>query len=84
MLFFFCIAIYLYGDLAIYGAAIAKTIRDASCTHFPANYSCNATLPGDVPCWEDMSFSRDAAYRTFLVTNINVTQIVFLQECIFS
>lgn len=28
MLFYICIAIYLYGDLSIYSAAVAKTLRD--------------------------------------------------------
>lgn len=27
-LFFLCFAIYLYGDLSIYAAAVAKTLRD--------------------------------------------------------
>ena len=27
-LFYLCIAIYLYGDLAIYAAAVPKTLRD--------------------------------------------------------
>ena len=29
-LFYVCIIIYLYGDLAIYGAAVAKSLRDAN------------------------------------------------------
>lgn len=28
ILFYLCIAIYLYGDLSIYSAAVAKTFRD--------------------------------------------------------
>lgn len=28
VLFFLCFAIYLYGDLSIYAAAVAKTLRD--------------------------------------------------------
>lgn len=28
VLFFLCFAIYLYGDLSIYAAAVAKTMRD--------------------------------------------------------
>lgn len=28
LLFYLCIAIYLYGDLSIYSAAVAKTLRD--------------------------------------------------------
>ena len=29
--------IYLYGDLAIYGAAVAKSLRDVACTYKPPN-----------------------------------------------
>lgn len=28
ILFFLCVAVYLYGDLSIYAAAVAKTLRD--------------------------------------------------------
>lgn len=28
VLFFLCVAVYLYGDLSIYAAAVAKTMRD--------------------------------------------------------
>lgn len=28
VLFFLCFAVYLYGDLSIYAAAVAKTLRD--------------------------------------------------------
>lgn len=28
ILFFLCLAIYLYGDLSIYSAVVAKTLRD--------------------------------------------------------
>jgi len=66
MLFFACIAIYLYGDLAIYGAAVAKSIRDIACTYFPPDIDCNVTLDGSVQCWEGVDISRDNAYRIFL------------------
>ena len=36
-MFYLCLAIYLYGDLAIYSAAIAKSIRDVACTYRPPN-----------------------------------------------
>ena len=36
-MFYLCLAIYLYGDLAIYAAAIAKSIRDVACTYKPPN-----------------------------------------------
>ena len=32
-LFYLGIAVYLYGDLAIYAAAVAKSIRDVACTY---------------------------------------------------
>lgn len=67
-LFYFCIAIYLYGDLAIYGASVGKSLRDVCCTYFPPDAPCNATLSGDVACWEGADLSRDNAYRLFLVT----------------
>ena len=36
-LFYLCITVYLYGDLAIYGAAVAKSLRDVACTFKPPN-----------------------------------------------
>jgi len=65
-LFYACIAIYLYGDLAIYGAAVAKSIRDIACTYFPADAPCNSTLDGSVACWDGIDISRENAYRIFL------------------
>ena len=37
-MFYVCLAIYLYGDLAIYGAAVAKSIRDVACTFRDKTY----------------------------------------------
>ncbi|KAM7353143.1 transmembrane protein 104 homolog isoform 2-T2 [Cochliomyia hominivorax] len=41
--FYLCISIYLYGDLSIYSAAIAKSLRDLFCDHsngtVPSNYT---------------------------------------------
>ena len=36
-LFYLVLAIYLYGDLAIYAAAVAKSIRDVACSYKPPN-----------------------------------------------
>ncbi|KAK4009870.1 hypothetical protein OUZ56_019013 [Daphnia magna] len=88
VLFFVCITIYLYGDLAIYGAAVGKSLRDTACTYFPIDVPCNETLNGTVACWEGYDLSRDNAYRLFLsifVTVIgafgffNVQKTLFLQ-----
>uniref|UniRef100_A0A1E1X4U2 Putative amino acid transporter n=1 Tax=Amblyomma aureolatum TaxID=187763 RepID=A0A1E1X4U2_9ACAR len=74
-LFYICIAVYLYGDLAIYGAAVAKSIRDVACqvpltpiynSTVPANGS-SVTLPSDMPCWQSSTISRGSAYRIFLL-----------------
>lgn len=95
-LFYICIAVYLYGDLAIYGAAVAKSIRDVSCqvpltpvdnSTMPVNNS-NATLPSDMPCWQNSTISRGSAYRIFLLgflclvgpfTFFNVQKTKYLQ-----
>ncbi|XP_077490387.1 transmembrane protein 104 [Amblyomma americanum] len=95
-LFYICIAVYLYGDLAIYGAAVAKSIRDVACqvpltpvdnSTIPVNNS-NATLPSDMPCWQNSTISRGSAYRIFLLgflclvgpfTFFNVQKTKYLQ-----
>jgi len=53
--------------LAIYGAAIGKSLRDTACTYFPVDVPCNETLNGTVACWEGSDLTRDNAYRLFLV-----------------
>ncbi|KOC60132.1 Transmembrane protein 104 like protein [Habropoda laboriosa] len=67
-LFYLCFAIYLYGDLSIYGAAVAKTLADVACTYQPANYTCNDTIPDTETCWEKFALNRLDAYRLFLTT----------------
>ncbi|XP_071640454.1 transmembrane protein 104 homolog isoform X3 [Temnothorax longispinosus] len=65
-LFYLCFAIYLYGDLSIYGAAVAKSIADVACTYLPKNLTCNDTIPDTELCWEGPAFNRLDAYRIFL------------------
>ena len=36
-MFYICFVIYLYGDLAIYGTAVAKSVRDMACNFKPHN-----------------------------------------------
>lgn len=66
-LFYVCLAVYLYGDLSIYGTAIAKSVTDVSCTYLPVNYSCNETIPDSELCWGSYGLTRWDAYRLFLV-----------------
>ncbi|XP_076658069.1 transmembrane protein 104 homolog isoform X1 [Halictus rubicundus] len=65
-LFYLCFAIYLYGDLSIYGAAVAKTLANVACTYQPANLTCNDTIPDTEICWEAFTLNRFGAYRIFL------------------
>lgn len=66
-LFYLCFAIYLYGDLSIYGAAVAKSLADVACTYLPKNLTCNDTISDSELCWEGSAFNRLDAYRIFLV-----------------
>ncbi|XP_033333594.1 transmembrane protein 104 homolog [Megalopta genalis] len=67
-LFYLCFAIYLYGDLSIYGAAVAKTLANVACTYQPSNLTCNDTIPDTEVCWEAFALNRLDAYRIFLST----------------
>ncbi|GAB1600663.1 transmembrane protein 104-like [Argonauta hians] len=59
ILFYVCMIIYLYGDLAIYGAAVPKSLRNLACT-------LNSTNDDDA-CWPGSDISRKNAYRIFIV-----------------
>ncbi|XP_043091751.1 transmembrane protein 104-like isoform X2 [Puntigrus tetrazona] len=63
-MFYICIIVYLYGDLAIYAAAVPVSLMEVAC----GNHSCSA---GSVKyndtesCWGPVS--RKDAYRVFLL-----------------
>ncbi|XP_067005203.2 transmembrane protein 104 homolog isoform X2 [Anabrus simplex] len=65
-LFFICFVIYLYGDLSIYSAAVAKSLCDVACTYEPGGNFSNSSLPYTVHCWENSELTRRDAYRIFL------------------
>ena len=70
-LFYLCITIYLYGDLAIYAAAVAKSLRDVACTFTPANTSrSSGNISDSALCWEDAELTRIDAYRYLEVFDI--------------
>lgn len=75
-LFYLCFAIYLYGDLSIYGAAVAKSVADVACTYQPANLTCNDTIPDAEICWEGSATNRLDAYRIFLVLEAVFTETI--------
>ncbi len=89
-LFYICIAIYLYGDLAIYGAAVSKSVRDVACTYRPpSNSSTTASNISETEkCWDWASQSRMDVYRIVLAIFVctigqfvfcNVTKTKYLQ-----
>lgn len=87
--FYLCLTIYLYGDLAIYGAAVAKSLRDVACTYTPANVSkSSSNISETVQCWPDADLTRLDAYRIALAIFVfalgpfaffNVTKTKYLQ-----
>jgi len=84
-LFYICIAIYLYGDLAIYGAAVSKSVRDVACTYRPDN---RTVLDEQDRCWDWAEQKRIDVYRIMLAIFVctlgqfvfcNVTKTKYLQ-----
>ena len=67
------LCIYLYGDLVIYSATIAKSVRDVTCTW------TNDTLYPTSPCWNvtgNLVITRAASYR-IIVASIFLTLVPF-------
>ncbi|ELT99979.1 hypothetical protein CAPTEDRAFT_181484 [Capitella teleta] len=70
-LFYLAITIYLYGDLAIYMAAVPKSLRNVACTYM-GNFSDNMThcsnysLTNSDPCWAEGGLTRIDTYRIFV------------------
>ncbi|KAB0796562.1 hypothetical protein PPYR_10624 [Photinus pyralis] len=67
-LFYICLCVYLYGDLAIYITAISKTLCDIVCntteTVGPDDY--------DVPCWYQTGLDKMTVYRIFVALFVAV------------
>lgn len=87
-LFYLCLAIYLYGDLAIYGAAVAKSLRDVACSYRPENITSPLNISESSLCWAGSQRTRLDAYRIFLAIFVctigqfvfcNVTKTKYLQ-----
>ena len=89
ILFYLCLTIYLYGDLAIYGAAVAKSLRDVACTYTTNASSSSSNISETDPCWKSNStINRLDAYRIALAVFVafvgpfaffNVTKTKYLQ-----
>lgn len=68
-IFYMCLVVYLYGDLAIYSAAVSKSLVDVSCDARKAN---TTMFDDDNICWHKSngSIDRVGLYRIFLVCNM--------------
>lgn len=69
IMFYVCIAVYLFGDLSIYSAAVSTTLRDVICDH---NVTVNHTMPNasyimEEPCWGGHFATRFDVYRICLI-----------------
>ncbi|KAK4876808.1 hypothetical protein RN001_009314 [Aquatica leii] len=60
-LFYLCLCVYLYGDLAIYVTAISKTMCDIVC-----NYNSESD-DYSMPCWENAQIDKITTYRIFVI-----------------
>jgi hypothetical protein len=70
-MFYLCITIYLYGDLAIYAAAVAKSLRDVACTYTPPNATSHFNISETELCWEidgtnNLTLTRMDVYRNVM------------------
>lgn len=73
-MFYLCLIVYLYGDLSIYSAAVARSLRDVVCEHQNGtDLNSLMYLAGDsqnntsTPCWKEHTISRLSMYRVFLI-----------------
>ncbi|KAH8406411.1 hypothetical protein KR222_005844, partial [Zaprionus bogoriensis] len=82
ILFYLCLIVYLYGDLCIYSAAVATSLRDVVCDRENSSINSNISMFGSkafyyVPedltcnercdCWSGYTISRLAMYRIILL-----------------
>ncbi|XP_023941280.1 transmembrane protein 104 homolog [Bicyclus anynana] len=68
---FYCtLCVYLYGDLSIYSAAVAKSLMDVICSAVPTNLT-NTTDWDNLPCFSNSTgaaYTRLDTYRVALLT----------------
>lgn len=65
LLFYLCMCIYLYGDLSIYNAAVAKSLTDVVCGNGTSNYSSPNGTQWEEMCWQGMP--RTSFYRLSMI-----------------
>jgi hypothetical protein len=84
LIFYICISLYLFGDLAIYGTAVPKTLRDLIwfvnehlvCSPYRFSSLSISTYEPinctnstiDDPCFESLSLTRHRVYQILVVS----------------
>ncbi|VDP53028.1 unnamed protein product [Soboliphyme baturini] len=70
IVFYFCMGVYLFGDLAIYAAVVPKSLMNAICTYTPLNQTGNFfNVSGQEPCWPNANkvLTRMTVYRLLVI-----------------
>lgn len=72
IMFFCTLCVYLYGDLSIYAAAVAKSFMDVVCSAVPTNMTDSSEWE-QLPCFNstspsELAYSRLQVYRVALLT----------------
>ncbi|CAG9094479.1 unnamed protein product [Plutella xylostella] len=75
-MFYITLCVYLYGDLSIYSAAVAKSVMDVVCSTVPSNYT-NSSDWDSLPCFNTSTsapgvYTRLDCYHTALLTFFSV------------
>ncbi|XP_033895696.1 transmembrane protein 104 [Acipenser ruthenus] len=63
-MFYICIIVYLYGDLAIYAAAVPVSLMEVACGNHSCSAGSNINYNDTDQCWGPVK--RKDAYRIFL------------------
>uniref|UniRef100_A0A8C4RAI3 Uncharacterized protein n=1 Tax=Eptatretus burgeri TaxID=7764 RepID=A0A8C4RAI3_EPTBU len=72
-LFYICIVVYLYGDLAIYAAAVPRSLAFVACGKLSCN-NISTTFQDSDFCWDRVT--RGQAYRIFLVSMVTSSFLI--------
>jgi len=85
--FYLCIIIYLYGDLAIYAAAVPKNLRDLLCPYHAISIPSQIQSPNADLCWSpntnsstilNMFLSESKNSRIFVYKLCLIVFIIFI------
>ena len=66
-------AAYLFGDLAIYCTAVAKSLRDVSCTKSNSTANNSSSSGGlNNMCWESLGLTKSDVYKIYVAIFVTI------------